>query len=238
MAATRPYNSWNSPILLGFLLVYAGLLMLFGWQTWQFVSWLFPADQLIFKILTLFSFDILAALWAIAHTFYRFASRGAKKWVQIAWGLTFFLSLVASVLYLVIQAYFRFHLSLAPETVNFSYAITIFALVASVLYLVIQAYFRFHLSLAPETVNFSYAITIFALVFNILAVMAFLILEWQARHPRQDEFDIYENQEALPAPASHVDFESMIDAALERRTTTGSMAAITGPSSKNGKSPR
>lgn len=156
----RRASSWNSPIMWAGVAIYTAMLILFGWQTWQFVNWLFPDDQLLAKILTMTSFDILAAFWAVVHTFYRFASRGAKIWVQIAWALTFVLSLVASVLYLVIQFYFRFNLAVSPAMINIGYAVSILAL-----------------------------------VFNILSLMAWLILEHQKRHPRQDEFDLYEDED-------------------------------------------
>jgi hypothetical protein len=168
-ATTKRHNAWNSPLMYAGLAMYAGLLMLFGWQTWQFVSWLFPDDQLLAKILTMLSFDILAAFWAIVHTFYRFADRGAKTWVVIAWALTFILSLLASVLYLVIQFYFRFSLAVSPAMVDIGYAVSILAL-----------------------------------VFNILALMAWLILEHQKRHPRQDEFELYEEDEASSLPQTRV----------------------------------
>ncbi len=173
MATTqKQHNAWNSPLMYVGLAMYAALLSLFGWQTWQFVNWLFPDDQLLAKILTMLSFDILAAFWAVVHTFYRFASRGAKTWVIIAWGLTFILSLLASILYLVIQFYFRFSISVSPAMVDIGYAVSIVAL-----------------------------------VFNILALMSWLILEHQKRHPRRDEFEQYEQDEQeehapAQAPAS------------------------------------
>ncbi len=159
----RKQHAWNNPLLMAGLGIYGALLLLFGWQTWQFVSWLFPTDQLLAKILTMLSFDVLAAFWALAHTFYRFASRGAKAWVVVSWALTFILSLVASVLYLVVQFYYRFNIGVSPGMVNTGYAVSIISL-----------------------------------VFNILALMSWLILEYRARHPRQDEFDLYEQQEEQP----------------------------------------
>ena len=129
----RSKSNWNIPLLIAGLVIYGALLLLFGWQTWQFVNWLFPDDQLLAKLLTMLSFDVLAAFWAVVHTFFRFKSRGAKHWVQIAWAVTFILSLVASVLYLVIQFFFRFQIGVSPAMVNFGYAVSIIALVFNIL---------------------------------------------------------------------------------------------------------
>src|SRR5712691_6026859 len=132
MAKTRRRNA-NAPLLWGGLVLYGGLLLLFGVQTWLFVNWVFPDDQLLAKVLTLISFDVMALFWSLAHTFYSFKSHGAQWWVRIAWGLTFFLSLVASILYLIIQFYFRFHLAVDQTWVSVGYAVSIVALVANIL---------------------------------------------------------------------------------------------------------
>jgi len=152
--AVKQSTSWNGPILALCAIIYIALLVLFAWQTWQFVVWLFPDDALLFRILTLLSFDILAAIWAGVHTFYHFGSRPAKTWVQICWAVTF-----------------------------------IFSLVASVLYLVLLGFFRFHIAVTSAMVDVGYAVCIFSLVLNILGLMAYLILEYRAAHPRVDLFE-------------------------------------------------
>ena len=134
-------------------IVYIGLLILFGFQTWQFVNFLFPDDQLTMKVLTLISFDVMALLWGVADLYYAFASKGAKTAVRTAWVITFLLSLVASILYLAIQAFFRFHIGISVTMVDWGYTISLFAL-----------------------------------TFNIIILMFFIYLEWNARHPHQDEF--------------------------------------------------
>ena len=113
--------------------MYIGMLILFGWQTWQFVNFLFPEDQLLMKVLTLISFDIFALIWACTDLFFSFASRAAKHMVKWAWGVTFVLSLVASILYLVIQSFFRFHVSISPAMVDWGLSIAIFALTFDIL---------------------------------------------------------------------------------------------------------
>lgn len=133
MANKKKRNDWNGPILILLALIYGGLLILFGVQTWFFVNWLFPTDQLLMKCLTMLCFDVLALVWAVAHTFYRFRSRGAKRWVQIAWAVTFILSLVASILYLVIQSFFRFRIAPDINYIYTGYSVSILALVFNIL---------------------------------------------------------------------------------------------------------
>jgi hypothetical protein len=133
MSTTKKTDTWNGAIMALCAIIYLALLILFGWQTWQFVVWLFPDDALLFRVLTFGSFDVLAAIWAGVHTFHKFRSRGAKTWVVIAWGFTFILSLIASVLYLVLLGYFRFHLDVTPTMVDIGYAVSIFALVFNIL---------------------------------------------------------------------------------------------------------
>ena len=110
-------------------------LLLFGWQTWEFVNFLFPDDQLLMKILTLFSFDIMSLIWGCTHRFYNFAHPQAK--VAAAWGfwVTTFLSFVATIIYMVIQSMFRFHVLVGADIVNMGYGVTIGALVLNILLL-------------------------------------------------------------------------------------------------------
>jgi hypothetical protein len=113
-------------------LAYIALLLLFGWQTWQFVNFLFPDDQLLMKLLTVFSFDVMALIWGCAHIFYSFAHPYAKNAVAWGWGVTNVLSLVATILYMVIQSMFRFHVTITTDVVNFGYGVTIAALVFNI----------------------------------------------------------------------------------------------------------
>lgn len=120
--------------------IYIGLLLLFGFQTWQFVDWLFPNDQLLMKILTVLCFDVMALFWACADLFYRFASRGARSLVRWAWAISFLLSLLASIFYLVIESMFRFQVTITQTTVNIGYGVTIFALTLNILFLTFWLY--------------------------------------------------------------------------------------------------
>lgn len=120
--------------------IYVGLLILFGWQTWQFVDWLFPGDQLMMKLLTVLCFDVMALFWACADLFYRFATKGARTLVRSAWAVSFIFSLLASIFYLVIESMFRFQVTITPATVNIGYGITIFALTLNILFLTFWIY--------------------------------------------------------------------------------------------------
>lgn len=113
-------------------LIYVGLLILFAWQTSIFVNWLFPDDQIVMKILMVFCFDGMAFLCAVTDLFYHFASRGTRGMIRWQWGISFFLSLLASVLYLVISSFFRFQLEISPAWVDVGYGVTIVAIVFQV----------------------------------------------------------------------------------------------------------
>ncbi len=115
--------------------VYISLLILFGFQTWQLVNFLFPQDQLLMKLLTLVSFDVMSLLWGSCDLFYRFASPGAKSIVRWAWAVSFLLSLAASVFYLVLSSMFRFALTVTSVQVDTGYGISIAALTLNILFL-------------------------------------------------------------------------------------------------------
>lgn len=130
---SSPQRRPNIPIFATFSIVYILLIFLFAWQTWEFVTWLFPQDELIFKILTVFSFDGMALLWAISSNFYIFASRITRSIARIGFWISFVFALAASVLYLVIQSIFKFHLVISQVLVNWAYTITIIVLVFNIL---------------------------------------------------------------------------------------------------------
>ncbi len=123
-------------------LAYIGLLILFAWQTWGLVNFLFPDDQLLMKMLTLFSFDIMAFLWGCAHMFYRFAHPTSKAAVKWGWGITNLLSLIATVLYMVIQNMFRLRILIDNNLVSLGDGITIAALVFNIGILTVFLYYE------------------------------------------------------------------------------------------------
>lgn len=97
----RPAGNVAFLIILG--VVYLGFVMLFMWQTTEFVSWLFPDVQGIYRIIAVVTFDGMAIAWAVIDTFYFFSSKGMKTLVQWGWGVSFVASLVASVFYMMLQ---------------------------------------------------------------------------------------------------------------------------------------
>ena len=119
----------NIGLFIVIAIAYIALLLLFGWQTWEFVNVLFPDDQLLMKLLTVFSFDVMALIFGAAHLFYRFAHPHAKTAVGWGWAITNLLSLVATIIYMVIQSMFRFRVAVSTDVVNFGYGVTIAALV-------------------------------------------------------------------------------------------------------------
>ena len=117
-------------------IIYVSLLIYFGWQTWLFVDWLFPSQQLGMKCLSLLSFDIMALVWGCIDTFDKKNLRGGiKTMIKWAWCIAFILSLLASVLYLVIANMFRFNIPISQTTVNVGEAVSILALVVNVIFL-------------------------------------------------------------------------------------------------------
>ncbi len=123
--------------------LYVALTIYFAYQTWTFVDWLFPDDQIIMKALTLISFDVMSVFWGCLDLFYKFASPGAKMWVRVSWIVTFILSSIASILYLVVESVFRFHLSVSPATLNTGYIISIIAVVYNIIALVMWVYLEY-----------------------------------------------------------------------------------------------
>ncbi len=108
---------------------YLGLIGLFAWQTSELVIFLFPDDQWLVRALTVFSFDGCAALWGAAELFYKFAHPHSRSAVRWGWAITNILSLVATILYMVIQFMLRFQVTISPTTVTIGDAISIAALV-------------------------------------------------------------------------------------------------------------
>jgi hypothetical protein len=154
MAQRQTAHTGGNGLFIIMALIYVSLLILFAWQTYEFVDWLFPSDQVLMKILTLVCFDVMALLWACLDLFYRFAIREARSLVRWGWGISFVLSLLASIFYLIIKSMFRFHLEIDQTQVNIGYGVVIAAV-----------------------------------TLQVVLVTFFLYLEWNARHPYQDEYE-------------------------------------------------
>ncbi len=135
MTRRQQYHASTSSLRIVVWGAYGAMLLLFAWQTWEFVNWLFPDDELIFRILTFICFDVMALVWGLTDLTYRFTDYAARTIVRWGWIVTFILSLVASILYLVIQGFFRFHLSISVDMLNIGYGVSIVALVYNILIL-------------------------------------------------------------------------------------------------------
>lgn len=133
-------HTGNAGLFVVVAIIYVGILLLFAWQTWSFVDWLFPSDQLLMKLLTVLCFDIMALIWACLDLFYHHATRGARTLIRWAWAISFILSLIASIFYLVLESILRFKLEITPVTVDIGYGVTIVAVTETVLFVTFWLY--------------------------------------------------------------------------------------------------
>lgn len=147
-------HTGNNLLFILFAVVYVALLILFASQTWLFINWLFPPDQLVMKALTLLTFDGMAALWAVGDLFYKFASPGAKTIVRTAWAISFLLSMLATIFYLVLESMLRFNIAITPDTVNVGYGVTITAVTLNVLFVTFFLYLEWR-ARHPEEYEFA-----------------------------------------------------------------------------------
>lgn len=119
---TRRYDYHAPSSVLGFLLKMALLVFLLwsGWQTWLFVNWVFPEEEIGFRALGMINFDIMAFFWLSLATFYRFWHYRSRTLVLIAAGITGTLSVIASFIMMSIQGFYRFHLPVSTDIYNIS----------------------------------------------------------------------------------------------------------------------
>lgn len=125
----------GGPLFFVGVLIYIAFLILFAWQTILFVNWLFPADQIEFRVLMAACFDGMSLFWSLLDLFYHFATRATRTITRWGWGVSFLLSLLATVFYLILSSVFRFHLTLGQDQVNIGYGITAIAVVFQVVML-------------------------------------------------------------------------------------------------------
>src|SRR6266568_4827909 len=90
------------PIVLS--IVYVGLIIAFGFQTWELVDHLFPAENAWMKWATVFSFDIMAAIWTVVKMFGKFHVHGNYSLAKGMWRITFTLAAIASGIQMYLQA--------------------------------------------------------------------------------------------------------------------------------------
>lgn len=135
MATTKVAHTGGHGLFIIGTCLYMAFIGLFLWQTASFVNWLFPTDQIIYRVITVTTFDIMALLWACIDTFYRFATRASHGLVKWAWGISFIASMVASIFYMVLQSMTR--LDFVPDItyVNIGYGIVILVTVLQISFL-------------------------------------------------------------------------------------------------------
>lgn len=148
-------STGNMGLFIVAAVIYGGILILFGWQTWGFVNWLFPNDQLLMKALTMLCFDIMALVWAVIDLFYHHATRGTRALVRWGWGISFFLSFVASILYLVLESFTRFAITPNQAMVNTGYTVTIVAITVTMLLITFWLYHEWSVR-HPHTDDYEY----------------------------------------------------------------------------------
>ena len=129
MTRRSQYHAPTSSLFVIVWIAGVSLLILFAWQTWEFVNYLFPDDEVLYRFLTFACFDIMALIWGCLDMFARIIDPRARNVVRAGWIVTYLLSGIATVLYMSIQGYFRFHLQITPDMLNIGYTVSIFALV-------------------------------------------------------------------------------------------------------------
>lgn len=114
---------------------YLAFIGLFLWQTAAFVNWLFPDDQIIYRVITVCVFDVMALLWACIDTFYRFATRGSHQLVKWAWAVSFIAAMIASVFYMILQSMTRLDFTPDISWIDTGFGIVILVTVLQILFL-------------------------------------------------------------------------------------------------------
>ncbi len=120
----------TSPGLFGLvILIFLALLGLFAWQTMLFVQIIFPDQDLVMKILTVFSVDGMGFVWSCLHTFYKFAHPSSKTSVRWGWAITYLLSILLSISYMILTYMLHFNHVTDPATIETGIGASIGALI-------------------------------------------------------------------------------------------------------------
>lgn len=133
MARFQIERSQSNVTLFGIVVVVqVGLLALFAAQTWLFVNILYPDDLLVMRILTVFSVDGMALVWACLMWFYRFAHPHAKSVAKAGKWVDYGLSALVSVTYMVMTFTFRYYHVTDLTWVQVGSVVSIIALIFNV----------------------------------------------------------------------------------------------------------
>lgn len=120
-AQRKTTGQWLIPVIFG--LVYVCILGVFAVQTYFLVDWLFPEQNYFMKIVTVFSFDGVALLCALAEAFYSFRSRGSHQMTRVAWGIAFVGSCVCTGVWMILSASTKMDFPVPDWVVNVSYIV-------------------------------------------------------------------------------------------------------------------
>lgn len=114
-----------------------GALVLFAFQTWEFVDWLFPSEQFLYKALAVANFDVMSVVWISLELFVPL-THASKNTAIIAGGFDFVLSIFCTVVQMVRSSQSQFAASaLAPGWITFAYVLIILALVINLVSLLV-----------------------------------------------------------------------------------------------------
>jgi hypothetical protein len=112
-----------------------GFTLLFAWQTWEFVDFLFPSDALLMKILTLLSFDVMLIVYGALDLFYRFATKTSHNLIKVGWCVAGFLSITTTILFFSISSMLRFQIVVTQAMVNWGYVVVTISVVVNMIIL-------------------------------------------------------------------------------------------------------
>lgn len=120
-AQRKTTGQWLIPVIFG--LVYVCILGVFAVQTYFLVNWLFPEQNYFMKIITVFSFDGVALLCALAEAFYSFRSRSAHQMVRVAWGVSFVGSCLCTAVWMILSASTKMDFPMPGWVVDWAYIV-------------------------------------------------------------------------------------------------------------------
>src|SRR5579859_8024883 len=109
------------------IVVYMAIIIAYAIQTVQLVGWLFPADNVFMKGVTVFVCDGCATGYAMADMFYRFKLRKSKHIVFGMWIITFVLSTAASVVQIYLSSTHNIPHTIDTNIITLAYGLIIAA---------------------------------------------------------------------------------------------------------------
>ncbi len=115
------------------IIAYIAIIVAYAVQTLELVGWLFPADNVFMKGVTVFVCDGCAVGYAMAEMFYRFRLRKSKYLVFGMWIVTFVLSTAASVIQMYLSSTHNIPHSIDSTIISVAYGVVIIAFVVNII---------------------------------------------------------------------------------------------------------